>query len=479
MPHKIFGVVLTGFALGVFLGSFIDFSLSAGFLFVFIAIVFLLLFWFKKLRVFLFFGLSFLSLGLGVLRYETINHGGNKAILEEKADQKVSLIGVIVSEPEEKENYKRFVFESETNKILIYSQKYPDYKYGDQIKISGVLKKPEEFNLEAYLAKDDIYYEAFYPKIDFISSNSGLAVKKILFGIKEKFLSAVGTAVPEPNASFLGGLTIGARESLPKNLQDDFKKTGVVHIVALSGYNITIIAEAIMLILSFLPRYFAVSGGVAGIVLFAIMTGASSTVLRASIMALIALGAKTSGRIYTASWALFLAGFFMILQNPKILRFDMSFQLSFLATVGLIYFSPVLQNKLSFVTERFKLREIFSATMSAQIFVLPLLVYKTGNFSLIGLLVNFLILPFIPSTMFFGFATGILGIIGYSISVPFGWAAYALSQYELWTINIFARIPLASINIPNFYWGVLVLAYVFLLLLIIFSKNKIKINKKI
>ena len=135
--------------------------------------------------------------------------------------------------------------------------------------------------------------------------------------------------MPEPHSAFLGGITIGAREGLPESLQEKFRTTGVAHIVALSGYNITIVAETIMLFLSFLPQYLAIGGGVIGVILFAIMTGASATVLRASIMALLALTARATGRIYTVSWALFLVGFFMVLQNPKILRFDTSFQLSF------------------------------------------------------------------------------------------------------------------------------------------------------
>jgi len=265
--------------------------------------------------------------------------------------------------------------------------------------------------------------------------------------------------VPEPHSAFLGGITIGAKEGLPKNLQEEFRTTGVAHIVALSGYNITIVAGSIMLALSFLPRYFAVGGGVIGVILFAIMTGGSATVLRASIMALLALAARATGRIYAVSWALFLAGFFMVLENPKILRFDVSFQLSFMATLGLIYLSPIAENWFKFVPRKFKLREMTIATVSAQIFVLPLLVYKMGVFSVVSLPVNFLILPFIPMTMFFGFITGISGMISAVLSAPFGWISYALTQYELWIVEIFSKLPFAVVNIQKFSWIFLVLAY--------------------
>ena len=443
----------------------------------------------NRSKVFLTISLIFVSIGGGQLRYQQSDLNGRQSDLQNKIGQRVLLIGVVSDEPEQKENYVRLVLETkDKSKILVYVQNYPKFKYGDKLKITGLLKKPENFNNKmlpnfsdsrnyasfsdndnnfswsAYLAKDGIYYEMFYPQVEFISGGNGFWLKEKLFALKEKFLSAIAKVVPEPHSAFLGGITIGAKEGLPKDLQEKFRMTGVAHIVALSGYNITIVAETIMLFFSFLPQYLAIGGGVIGVILFAIMTGASATVLRASIMALLALTARATGRIYTVSWALFLAGFFMVLQNPKILRFDTSFQLSFLATLGLIYISPIVKNKLGFVTDRFNLREIFSATISAQIAVLPLLVYKTGLFSIVGLPVNFLILPFIPLTMFFGFAVGILGMFSSLLSPPFAWASYALLQYELFIVDIFAKLPFAAINISGFSEVFLILSYAAIIL---------------
>lgn len=486
MSHKHYFVILASFSLGVFINSFIDFGWAFALLFIFIGACFLLFFGFSRSKIFLAVGLIAVSFGLGQARYSAQSDFGKTVFLESKISQKIILSGVVTDEPEEKENYSRIVFKEEKTggKILIYLRHYPEFSYGDKLKITGVLKKPEIFlnNLEAslsngseaskfswtaYLAKEGIYYEMFYPQTEFISSGNGFWAKEKLFLLKSKFLSAISLVAPEPHASFLGGITIGAKESLPKELQEKFRQTGVAHIITLSGYNITIVAESIMLFFGFLPRYLAIGGGMAGIILFAIMTGASATVLRASIMALLVLVAKATGRIYTVSWALFLAGFFMILQNPKILRFDASFQLSFLATLGLIYLAPAVKEKMFFITEKFNLREIFAATVAAQIFVLPLLVFKTGQLSLAGLPVNFLILPFIPSTMLFGFAAGILGMINWFISIPFGWASYALLQYELWVVEVFSRLPFASVATPKFSWLFPVLAYVVLAIFVV------------
>ena len=483
MRHRFLVIILSGFISGVFISSFVNFGPTLALLFVFLGVIFGITYFFNRSKVFGAVALLFIAVGLGQLRYGQDDLNGRQSDLQNKIGQKVMLVGVVSGEPEQKENYARLVLEIENkSKILIYVQNYPQHKYGDKLKIAGVIKKPENFGTNnfdwpAYLAKDDIYYEIFYPQTEFISGGNGFWLKEKLFALKAKFLSAIAKVVPEPYSAFLGGITIGARESLPESLQEKFRTTGVAHIVALSGYNITIVAETIMLFFSFLPQYLAIGGGVVGVILFAIMTGASATVLRASIMALLALTARATGRIYTVSWALFLAGFFMVLQNPKILRFDTSFQLSFLATLGLIYLSPVVKNKISFITDKFNLREIFSATISAQIFVLPLLIYKTGIFSIVGLPVNFLILPFIPLTMFLGFAVGILGMFSALLSSPFAWASYALLQYELFIVDIFAKLPFAAVNISGFSEIFLILSYaaVFIVVFHLRKNSNIKV----
>jgi len=501
MRHKFLVIILSGFVSGIFISSFVDFGRAFALFFVFLGLVFGIIHY--RHRTSIIAALFFIAVGLGQLRYQQADLSGRQSDLQNKTGQIMSFVGIVSDEPEQKENYDRLVLKDEKSegKILVYLLNYPQYKYGDKLKISGILKRPENFtnkmlpnssssinsvtfnsggvNWPAYLAKDDIYYEMFYPQAEFISSGNGFWLKEKLFALKAKFLLAVANVVPEPHSAFLGGITIGAREGLPKDLQEKFRTTGVAHIVALSGYNITIVAGTVMLFFSFLPQYLAISGGVIGVILFAVMTGASATVLRASIMALLALTAKATGRIYTVFWALFLAGFFMVWQNPKILRFDTSFQLSFLATLGLIYISPIVKNKASFITEKFNLREIFSATVSAQIAVLPLLVYKTGLISIVGLPVNFLILPFIPLTMFLGFVTGIFGMINYFLSLPFAWASFILLQYELFIVDIFAKLPFSAVNIAGFSEVFLILSYVAIFFIVSHLRQKEKLaNQK-
>ncbi len=149
----------------------------------------------------------------------------------------------------------------------------------------------------------------------------------------------------------------------------------------------------------------------------------------------------------------------MIFQNPKILRFDASFQLSFLATLALIYLAPYFKEKFRFVPGKFHFREIISSTVATQIFVLPLLLYKMGIFSAVSLPVNFLVLIFVPATMFFGFLTGGIGMFSYYLSIPFGWISCVFLQYELWVVKIFAKLPFSSFAIKSFPLWLMVAVY--------------------
>ncbi|KKR38501.1 MAG: internalization-related competence protein ComEC/Rec2 protein [Parcubacteria group bacterium GW2011_GWC2_40_31] len=483
MQQKFSVVILSGFVSGVFISSFISFGEAFASLFIFLGAVFFFLHGMKIGKLFLIVSLIFASFGFGILRYEYADKTpASYGELEKMAGGKADITGVVIDEPSKKSNYTELAVKTGDLIILVYANHYPKFNYGDKITLKGTLEKPENFNesfdWKKYLAKSGIYFEMFYPEAELVSSGNGHWLKKRLFSFKENFLSAIAGVISEPHAAFLGGLTVGARDAIPNSLKEDFNTTGMTHIVALSGYNVTIIADNIMRAFSFLPRMFGMGAGSLGIAFFAIMTGASATTVRASVMALMAVLAGATGRIYAVTWALFLAGFFMILQNPKILRFDTSFQLSFAATLGLIYISPIMSKKLWFMPKKFKIRETISATLSAQVAVLPLIVYKIGSVSLLSLFVNLLVLPFIPITMFFGFLTGAIGMFSAFLSVPLGWISYVFLQYELYVIKSFAKIPYASVAASGFSEIFLILSYAIIFLAILHLHKKEKLAEQ-
>ena len=412
---------------------------------------------------------------LGVLIFNLSDVPAPK-FFEQKVGQKVTLIGLIVDEPSIGENNQKLIVSisregqsfTETN-ILLTADLSEDLKYGDKINFRGILKKPENFITDSgkdfdyinYLRKDGIFYVMSFPEIKIISSGNGNSVKSFLFSIKNKFLEKINFAIRNPENILMGGLILGEKSSFNEDFKKAFIDTGTIHIVALSGYNITIVSSYFMKLFVFLPQNFAIGMGILVILLFILMTGGGSTALRAGIMATLALYARASGRNYDVARALLLAGVLMVLFNPFVLVYDVSFQLSFIATLALIFFTPKIEKYFSWVPKNFGLRDIVSVTFAVYVFVLPFILYKMGNLSLVALPTNVLILPFIPFTMLLGFITSFLGLIHYVLAVPFGFISYLILHYILGVINFFAHIPFASLIIPNFPLWLTLLIYLY------------------
>jgi len=410
-----------------------------------------------------------LSCGVGLLRVEVNQFFKNTSALDKHVGTEFVFEGVILDEPKvkEKNTQLRVYLEGENVGILVFADTYPQFQYGDKIKVRGKLQKPENFETDtgrifdyvSYLDKDNIFYQIFYPEIELIDSGGGNFVKRWMFGLKNAFLSSVKQVVPEPHSALLGGITVGAEESLGAELEDDFRKTGIIHIVVLSGYNITIVAEFFMRIFAWLPLLWKSLIGGLSILLFMIMTGATATIVRASLMAVLVIIARITGRTTDILRLLLVAGFLMVIQNPSILIFDPSFQLSFLATLGLIYLAPFIEKYLGFMPSRFELREFATATIATQIFVLPLLLYMTGEISLVSIPVNLLVLPVIPVSMFLGLFTGVFGWISSALAFPIGFLNFVLLDYVLKVVDFFSSLSFASVFVGGFSVWVMVSVY--------------------
>ncbi len=377
------------------------------------------------------------------------------ATLEARVGERAVIEGLVVTEPAVKENGQRFVVAGGETKLRVSAEMYPRVQYGDTVRLEGVLKKPEAFATESgrmfeyprYLAKDGIGYTLSFPEVTVLERGGGLFIKRTLFSVRRAFLKTLERAVPQPGAALLGGITVGAEDGMNRTLEDTFRVVGLVHIIVLSGYNITIVAEIIGKMLSRFSLGVSWAGSAAGIVLFVVMTGASPATVRAGIMALLVIIARAAGRRYDMGRALTIAAAAMVLHNPHILLYDPSFQLSFLATLGLLYGAPFFENKCAWVPQKFGLRETVAATLGTQFFVLPLLVYQTGSVSVVSLLANVLVLWTIPFAMALAAVTGVLGMLSLPLALPTGFLAYAISAYVIWTAEILARLPFASVSV--------------------------------
>ncbi len=357
--------------------------------------------------------------------------------------------GVVVAEPMHGDQSLRLLVRPSSLRslILVTVPRARDWHYGDRVEIVG--GKKLELNDPARRRS----YGVNFSEVRFLSSGHGWAWRAKLISVKHFFLQRLNANLPQPAAALAAGLAVGAKQSLGAEWSEKFRRTGLSHIVVLSGYNLTLIGNWLGRAFGFLPAAF-------GIVLFALLADASAATARAAIMALIVLTARLTGRLYQAGPALGLAATVMVLWNPWLLVSDLGFQLSVLATAGLIYLAPVLEKKLVgrwlWLPVRWGVRDIFITTVATQLAVFPLLLYQTNQISLAAVITNVLILPTIPLAMVLGF--------GASVNVITAALAYPILGYQLAVVKWFADLPLAALEVKSFpVWAAAVI-YGFIIL---------------
>lgn len=472
-----FGSILS-FVAGIALGSITSWGYSFAILLSVIAITFFLLGNVSRRtqRRFL-VSLILFGAAAGMMRVSVSLNSSDAHILDPFVGSTVNLRGVVITDPDVREEYTNIVIEvhdvsreatsytiKTPTRVLARVPSYPILRYGDDIVATGKIVLPKNvaskeasgvFDYRAFLAKDGIHYQMFFPSVSLRARDQGNFIYKKLFEIKMLLVRTIAQAIPEPEASLGSSILIGAKQSLGPELLRQFRETGVAHIVVLSGYNIAIIASGIARVTQFLPLVFRVGAGVAAIVLFSMMVGGGSTVIRAALMVLVVIIARTTGREASALRALAFAGGLMVAGNPLILLHDVSFQLSFTATLSLVVLAPLLEKYFLFIRHRM-LREIIVATIAAQIFVLPLLVYHMGSISLVGIVSNVFIVPVVPLVMLSVFLVALFVWVPL-VGTIFSFVAYALLAYILGAVSFFSQVPFASLSGITFpLWAAIV-----------------------
>jgi len=406
---------------------------------------------------------------LGVVRTDAA-FSAYVAAQQYKDGVRIDEVCLVVAEPDVRDTHAVLLLRLEQNERVRLRAKvptYPSFTYGDRVSCAGDLHIAEsfvtdtgrEFDYPGYLRKDHIHYELRSAVLGTPESGHGNSVVAALLTLKQAWLDQVSRAIPEPEASLAGGVIVGAKRSLGETWLEAFRETGIIHIVVLSGYNLTLVANVITRWAGVLPRAFALLCGSLGVAAFAIMVGGGATVVRASIMAIIGLLAVHVRRPRMLVRMLVLAAIGMVLWNPFVLLFDSGFQLSFIATLGLVLGAPLLSRVLHFVPETLQFREIVAATLATQVAVLPLLMYHIGTVSLVAPIVNVLVLPVVPFMMLVGFMAGLAGLLAPGLGMPIAWIAYLMLAYTFVVVEVFASLPLASIEVPVVPAWMLLVAY--------------------
>lgn len=390
----------------------------------------------------------------------------------------------VVQEPDEKDAYKNvileFVYNGELIKGLAMVDKNFDIAYGDEVELSCSLEIPQnkdaKFDYRMYLAKDGIGYICKKAQIEKISGG-GSNIYRYLLSLKNVLQKNIFEAMPVPESALSGGMLFGGTTGLSEKVKNDFSKTGLTHIVAVSGFNVTIIAEYLLAFAIFLGlwRKQAIWAALIGIFLFVAMIGFPSSAVRAGIMGSMLIWAMKHGRIANSFNAILFSAAIMLLINPLLLRWDIGFQLSFLATLGIVLFLPLWENRFIKSNRALGITEMILLTISASVFVLPIIIYNFGTLSLISILANVAILPFVPLAMLMSFFVSLAGIFSAYVSMPFAWLAYTINHYIVTMVSMLAEMSWSSAEISMSARNVL--AYYMILfvgLKLLYEKERIK-----
>jgi len=478
------------FIFGIIIHSFLNYKLNFFWIYNLLLLLGVLIYVFwnnKKIRLIL-LGVFFIILGF--VRFDI---GIEQNIFLEKMwDKDSEITGIVKSEPIYKIDKQQLIIAPNNIKkerILLVTNLSPKYNFGDNVSFNCKLKKPivfEDFDYVKYLSIQNIYAICYYPSISIISDELNLSkftkveilVMRQLLNFKNYLINKLNKILHEPIASFLSGLILGARNSIPEDLLQNFNKTGTTHIIAISGWNITFLGRIFLPILFLfgLKRGRAFYAMIIVIFLYCLMVGLGPPVVRAAIMGIIALWAQKSSRYSHAGRALLYSIVIMLIINARII-YDVGFWLSIAATFGLIYFS-ILARKIFYLykIKSVILRESLETTISAIIFTLPISAYIFGYISLWALPVNMLILPFMAIVIIislFALVFSIFIVNTLLINILFLPTASILS-FIITVINFFGNFEFGYIKLKiNF----LLMLFLYLIL-IIFTFRKLQYEKE-
>ena len=469
---------------GIALGS--KFSLPWPFLFTGLVPLSLLFFTNQHRKLIVLTSLCLIALFAGVLRYQPSLPTVDETSLQFYNDQGTTEIkGQVDRDPEirEKTTHLRLsATEIKTDKewqevsgtVLLFVPRYPSYRYGDILQVTGKLETPRQladFDYKGYLANQRIYSTMLYPKIEIEDRGKGFKPLEWIYSLRNRLSLTLAEVLPEPQASMAQGIILGKRGNIPADLKDNFSRTGTAHLLAISGLHLSIVAGILLSTGIWLfgrKRYVYIWLALGSIWLYALLTGMHPPIIRAAIMVSLFLTADLLGRQRSAITSLAFAAAVMIGLSPQIL-WTASFQMSFAAMAGLIFVFPPIQSLgkktvnaalgedgpavsvANFITDT------LSLTFGAIIAVWPLVAYYFGIFSLVAPAATFLALPALPGIIVTGVLAAALGLIILPVAQAIGWLAWLFTSYMLVVVNGFAALPLSSIEVgsvnPALIWA--------------------------
>lgn len=481
---KIFLACLLGFINGIVCGTF----LNVPFLFVFVlGLLSLFVVFVCKNKLIRILFLIIICCLLGIIRYNFSKIEINQNQIAFYNEQNTEFIGLICKEPDVRGAEIKYtvcsrqVDDKKVNgKVLVTAGLFPNFEYGDLVKIKCTLKTPEQFEdfaYDKYLARYDIYSTCSFAKIYLQEKNRANFLFSKILGFKYKLKDNIDLLIKKPQSGIFSAMALGLKREIPTQILQQFSYAGVSHVIAISGMHITIISGILMSICVAvgLSRKKAFYFCTVCLLLYVIIVGLPASAVRAGIMGFLVLLSMQIGRASKITNSLFFVAAIMLLINPRLLRDDIGFQLSFMAVLSLVYFGDfwekvLLKIKIPRVLGIF---EGIQMTMAAQVLTLPIIIYYFGVVSIIAPIANVLIVPILPYIMMSGFAAMLVGIINVSLAKVIVLPAFLGLSFLLNTVEVLT-------NLPHTYFVVekvglqFVFVYYFILIVLWLKKKTVK-----
>ncbi|MDD4151385.1 MAG: ComEC/Rec2 family competence protein [Candidatus Gracilibacteria bacterium] len=482
--HFSFIILLSAFIIGIFTSNIIS-NLYFSILILSFCGIFMVGLYIYSKKFGIFFIVFFFGLLFGILysSYNLNEIAEKENILFPYLGQKEDLIFEIESLYKKQENYTSYI--AKLDKIGNKNIKNVDIKI--LLKITGnyllqskdLIKSKSKldiidnfsdtFNYKKFLNSKGVLASSYLYSFEKIGANNKTKFEIYIEFIRQKFLSSIKSIFPPDEATLLAGILIGERQDLSKNLQSDFNNSGLTHIVAVSGFNITIIIVFLTYIFKIFPIIIRTIFISFSVIFFVAIVGDSIAAIRAAIMGLLAYYILISGRDGNSFVVLLISAFLIVLYNPLIINYDISFQLSFLAVLGLIYTKDFFDKIFSFLPKILAIRESFVLTLSAFSFTLPIMIIYFGQVSILSPLANVAIGWTLPFTMLFGFLRVLADFFNQNLSYIVGYLSRRFLAYILEIAHFFGNFgfSILKINFGDYAYSFLSFYYIVLVFLIL------------
>lgn len=446
----VFRYLVIGLLVGLIIGSWIIVPPLAGWLVGLTALA--LIFWFKP-KLLISFGL--IGFCLAMWRWSQVS-------LPPPAQEFIGpqmFIAEVVEPPRLSGSSLKYLVKTTDRQPLLLSlqaRAFPAYAQGDKLQVDCPSVTPA---VSANQQHKNIWRTCAWPKLTYLGTNEK-SFKVWLNRLNLLAGRSLKSLLPEPYATLASGMLWGDDNGLPAALVKAFRTTGTSHLLAVSGFNVTILIQIIFAILISLGWWRRSASWLAIILigLFVIFTGAEPAVVRAGIMgAVLLLGKLISRRASQVNLLLGTAAV-MLMFNPGLL-FDLGFQLSFASMAGLGIVAPILQNKLKLLPNWLALREVLSQTVAAIMATLPVIVWQLGQISLVSPVANLLIAPVVLLVFVLGLPLVLLAWLAGAWLTPLAWLLTAVLAYVVWVVETLAALPGAIFKTSLMVWPLLAVFY--------------------